>query len=105
MPESRRMWVHAPDIKEEFKEFKEYWRGPRSSRGEPLWHMKRLARKVPNGTNETKFGRARLPNDLVIGPKHLMASCRMLSISRKTRRAVVERCFTARRAFRHIGIV
>jgi hypothetical protein len=104
VPASRRMGVHAPDIKEEFKEFKEFeefeefWRGP-------FWSVQLLARKVPNGTNETKFGRARLPNDLVIGPKHLMASCRMLSISRKTRRAVVERCITARRAFRHIGIV
>jgi hypothetical protein len=101
VPASRRMGVHAPDIKEEFKEFKEFeefWRGP-------FWRVQLLARKVPNGTNETKFGRARLPNDLVIGPKHLMASCRMLSISRKTRRAVVERCITARRAFRHIGIV
>jgi hypothetical protein len=27
VPASRRMGVHAPDIKEEFKEFKEYWGG------------------------------------------------------------------------------
>jgi hypothetical protein len=67
--------------------------------------VKRLARKVPNGTNETKFGRARLLNDLVIGPKHLMGSCRMLSIRRKTRRAVVRALYhgSARiQAYRHV---
>jgi hypothetical protein len=29
VPACRRIDVHAPDIKEEYKEFKEYWRGAR----------------------------------------------------------------------------
>jgi hypothetical protein len=45
---------------------------------------------------------ARLPKDLIIGPEHLLASCRMLSVHLKMRRAVVERCITARHVTKRI---
>jgi hypothetical protein len=48
---------------------------------------------------------ARLPKDLIIGPEHLLASCRMLSVRMKMRRAVVERWITARHVTKRIGIV
>jgi hypothetical protein len=50
-------------------------------------------------------GGARLPKDLMIGPEHLVASCRMFSVRLKTRRAVVNRWITARRVLRSIGVV
>jgi hypothetical protein len=56
-------------------------------------------------TGECTSGGARLLKDLIIGPEHLVASCRMLSVRLKARRAVVERWITARHRLKRIGIV
>jgi hypothetical protein len=56
-------------------------------------------------TGECTPGEARLPKDLIIGPEHLVASFRMLSVRLKTRRAVIERWTTARHRLKRIGIV
>ena len=56
--------------------------------------------QTANGRQGEKPGEARLPNDLMIEPEGLVVSCRMVPIGLNTRRAVVKRGFTARRAFR-----
>jgi hypothetical protein len=74
VPASRRMGVHAPDIKEEFKEFKEYWRGAALARTPANPRYLLFGRPLPE-TVEKQAAPGNYSGFMNSGPANRAAKC------------------------------